>query len=163
MQEKEYTLTGQVKFTFENIEEVLKPKYVLYAWYIYLILSRYAQWGVISKFDLPPVRMLFQPEAENQYTGEHSLIVDLSLCRRKGSPEGTGVVDLLDHLARLWLMRLESQGIFTWLHQDKLNQRTDQNLICRVKMLFQQKAEYQYTEEYSLIVDLSLCRRKSSL
>ena len=30
MQEKEYTLTGQVKFTFENIEEVLKPKYVLY-------------------------------------------------------------------------------------------------------------------------------------
>ena len=43
MQEKEYTLTGQVKFTFENIEEVLKPKYVLYAWYINLILSRYAQ------------------------------------------------------------------------------------------------------------------------
>ena len=86
-----------------------------------------------------------------------SLIVDLSLCRRKSSLEGSGVEDLLDHLACLWLMRLESQGIFARLHQDKLNKGTDRNLIFPLSQSWKSN-----TGEYSLINDLSLCRRKTS-
>ena len=60
----------------------------------------------------------------------------LVFAQEKDFPEGSGVVDLLDHLARLWLIRLESQGIFTWLHQNKLNKGTDQNLVCPLSQCF---------------------------
>ena len=111
-----------------------------------------------------PCLNAFPDKSWKSNTGEYSLINDLSLCRRKTSLEGSGVVDLLDHLTCLWLMRSESQGIFTWLHQDELNKRgqikiwsTPHPNVCFKKL------KKLNTRAYPLIVDMVYCRRKMCL
>ena len=111
-----------------------------------------------------PCLNAFPDKSWKSNTGEYSLINDLSLCRRKTSPEGSGVVDLLDHLTCLWLMRSESQGIFTWLHQDELNKRGQIKIWSTpYPNVFFKKLKKLNTRAYPLIVDMVYCRRKMHL